>query len=340
MRIRSALCLAFCGATVLSPDSSAKAQSGDDLQQKLRALADSLSRADQFSGVISLTRNGLPLFEQAYGDADRERKIPNTLATAFNLGSINKLFTATAIRQLALAGKLQLDSSLATAWPEYPNPDVARRVTVRQILEHRSGIMGDIFHVPGFSSQNALTHNRQFFDGLAHDTLYFAPGSREQYSNFGYVVLGALIERVSGEDYYDYVARHITGPTGMTHTAHYLNASLPAGTAVGYSRGGAGAAPDAPWRSNSGTLPGRGSAAGGGYSTVGDLKLLLAALRAHSIAGAPGAGIGVAGGSGGLNAAIEGDLAGGYDLIVLANLDPPAAERIARRVREWLRVRE
>ena len=311
-----------------------------ELIKRLRAFADSLSHLDQFSGVISVSQNGAPVFEKAYGEANRETHTPNTLETAFNLGSINKLFTATAVRQLALAGKLQLDSSLASAWPDYPNQEVARRVTVRQILQHRSGITGDIFHVPGVSAPGEITHNRQFLAGFVRDSLQFAPGSREQYSNAGYVVLGALIERVSGEDYYAYIDAHILQPAGMTRTGHFLNASLPPRTALGYTHDGERASPTATWRSNSRMLPGRGSAAGGGYSTVGDLKLLLAALRANRIPGAPGAGVGIAGGAEGLNASVEGALPGGYDLIVMANLDPPAAERISRRVREWLGQRE
>ena len=306
----------------------------------LRAFVDSLVKADQFSGAISLVQNGVPVFERAYGYANRATHVRNTLETAFNLGSINKLFTATAVRQLALAGKLNLDSSLARAWPDYPNPDVARRVTVRQIMEHRSGIAGDIFRVPGAASPGMITHNRQIFSALAGDSLAFAPGSRNQYSNAGYVVLGALIEKLSGEDYYDYIARHITQPAGMTRTGHLMNMSLPARTAIGYTRGDDDAPPNAAIRPNTALLPGRGSAAGGGYSTVGDLKKLLVALRKNVIPGAPPAGVGVAGGTVGVNSVVEGGLLGGYDVIVLANLDPPAAERVARRVREWLAAPE
>ena len=88
-------------------------------------------------------------------------------------------------------------------------------------------------------------------------------------------------------------------------------------------------------RPNTDILPGKGSSAGGGYSTAHDLLRLLNALRAHRIPQAPEAGmIGIAGGAPGLNAAMEGDLRGGYDVIVLANLDPPAAERVARLIRE------
>jgi hypothetical protein len=87
-------------------------------------------------------------------------------------------------------------------------------------------------------------------------------------------------------------------------------------------------------------LPGRGSSAGGGYSTAHDLLRLLNALRAGKIPSGPPAGVGIAGGAPGLNAAVEGDLPGGYDVIVLTNLDPPAAEKVARIVRGWLGARD
>ena len=118
---------------------------------------DSLAALDQFSGVVVITREGSPVFERAYGMADREAQRPNDVETAFNLGSINKVFTSIAIRQLARAGKLDLDSTLARAWPDYPNQDVARRVTIRQLLEHRSGIGGNIFAAPAGGGGRAAT---------------------------------------------------------------------------------------------------------------------------------------------------------------------------------------
>jgi len=302
---------------------------------------DSLAALDQFSGVVVITREGSPVFERAYGMADREAQRPNDVETAFNLGSINKVFTSIAIRQLARAGKLDLDSTLARAWPDYPNQDVARRVTIRQLLEHRSGIGGNIFAAPagGGGPRGDIRRLRAYLPLFVNEPLQFEPGTRSQYSNAGYVVLGLLVERLSGEDYYDYVRRHIYEPAGMTRTAHWAVDSLPPNTAIGYTRGGANTPPDpaSPLRRNSDLLPGRGSSAGGGYSTAQDLLRFLAALRAGRIAAGPPAGVGIAGGAPGLNAALEGDLPGGYDVVVLANFDPPAAERVAKMVRGWLR---
>lgn len=295
--------------------------------QSWQISVDSLAKNGEFSGIVLVARGGVPSFERAYGMADREASRPNDLETAFNLGSINKFFTAISIRQLAAAGKLDVDSSLARAWPNYPNQDVARRVTIRQILEHRSGIGGNIFGAPPGKTRHDVLTLDDYFQLFKDQPLQFEPGSRQQYSNAGYVVLGLLIERLSGTSYYDYVRRHIFEPAGMTRTASWKVDSLPPNTAIGYTNEGR----------NTEILPGRGSSAGGGYSTAHDLLRLLNALREHKVDNAPEAGmVGIAGGAPGLNAVMEGDLAGGYDVIVLANLSPPAAERVGRLIRSEL----
>ena len=304
---------------------------------------DSLITAGEFSGVVLIAKDGAPVFERAYGFADREARIPNTIETAFNLGSINKFFTQIAIRQLANAGKLDVDSSLARAWPDYPNQDVARRVTIRQLLQHRSGVGGNIFGAPPGKTRGDIRRLADYLPLFVNEPLLFEPGTNQRYSNAGYIVLGLLIERLSGEDYYDYVRRHIYEPAGMSRTASWTVDSLPPNTAFGYTRGGGAqdAPPSTPLGRNSTLLPGRGSSAGGGYSTAHDLLRLINALRANKIPGGPSAGaVGIAGGAPGLNAAMEGDLPGGYDVIVLANLDPPAAERVARSVRGLLGARD
>jgi CubicO group peptidase (beta-lactamase class C family) len=326
-------------ATVVLVARPAAAQEAD-LVAKLGKALDSLSALDRFSGVVLLARDGARVFERAYGMADREARRPNDLETAFNLGSINKVFTTIAIRQLAAAGKLDIDSTLARSWPDYPNPDVARRVTIRQLLQHRSGIGGNIFGVPPGGSRSDVRRLRDYLPLFVNEPLQFEPGSRSQYSNAGYIVLGMLIERLSGEDYYDYVRTHIYAPAGMTRTAHWAVDSLPANAALGYTTQTADRTTSSGLRRNSDLLPGRGSSAGGGYSTAHDLLRLLQALRAGRIPAGPPPGLGVAGGAPGINTTVEGDLPGGYDLIVLANLDPPAAERIGQLVRGWLGARD
>jgi len=289
---------------------------------------DSLATAQNFSGAVLIDRNGTAVVEKAYGLADREAARPNNIETAFNLGSINKFFTQIAIRQLAAQGKLDIDSTLGRYWPDYPNEPV-RRVTIRQLLDHRSGIGGNIFDAPAGGKRSDIRKLADYLPLFVNQPMQFEPGTQQQYANAGYVVLGLLVERLSGESYYDYVRKHIYAPAGMTRTAHWAVDSLPANTAVGYTKGGEAR--------NSELLPGRGSSAGGGYSTAHDLLRLLNALRDGTIPNAPTLGFAIAGGAPGINAVVESDLPGGYDVIVLANLDPPAAERMGRAIKERLR---
>jgi CubicO group peptidase (beta-lactamase class C family) len=288
-------------------------------------MVDSLAASQGFSGVVLIAHNGSRVVEKAYGLADREAARPNDVETAFNLGSINKFFTEIAIRQLAAQGKLDLDSTLGRYWPDYPNPAVLH-VTIRQLLEHRSGIGGNIFAAPAAGKRSDIRKLADFLPLFVNEPLVFEPGTQQRYSNAGFVVLGLLLERLSGESYYDYVRRHIYDIAGMTRTAHWAVDSLPANTAIGYTATGR----------NSDLLPGRGSSAGGGYSTAHDLLRLLNALRDNKIPGGQGLGFGIAGGAPGINAVVESALPGGYDVIVLANLDPPAAERMGKALRERL----
>ncbi len=343
----TSLCVALLGAALLATQASAQPTGGAaprvvpaerEIVSRLSHMMDSLVARGEFSGVVLLARHATPVFEQAYGYADREHKLLTTPETAFNLGSINKMFTATAVRQLVAAGKLSLDSTISSYWPDYPNAEAAHRVTIGQLVEHRGGLGGNIFGEPASGSRHDIRHNRHFVPLFASEPLAFAPGTKQAYSNAGYVVLGNIVERVSGEDYYDYVRRHIYEPAGLTHTAHYAVDSLPPNTAIGYTthseRGDSVA-----MHPNGASLPGRGSSAGGGYSTARDLARFIQALRENKVPNGPRPGIGVAGGSGGVNAVLEGELPGGYDLVVMSNLDPPAAERVARLVCAMLGVR-
>src|SRR5512145_140848 len=294
---------------------------------------DSLAAAQNFSGVVLIARNGTAVVEKSYGMADREARRANNIETAFNVGSINKFFTQIAIRLL----NLNVDSTLGHYWPDYPNAAV-RRVTVRQLLEHRSGIGGNIFAAPAGGNRSDLRKLTDFLPLFVNEPMQFEPGSQQRYSNAGYLVLGLLVERVSGDSYYDYVRKHIYEPAGLVRTAHFAVDSLPENTAIGYTRGGVRSGGEgAAWQRNADLLPGRGSSAGGGYSTAHDLVRLLNALRDGKIPGGPSLGFGIAGGAPGLNAIVETDLPGGYDVIVLANLDPPSAERMGREIRARIR---
>ena len=309
--------------------------------QIVAALAgqlDSLSRAGAFSGVAVLDKNGTALFARAYGMASREARRPNTLDTRFDLGSINKIFTTVAVYQLARQGRLGLDDPIARHLPDYP-AEAAGKITVRMLLEHRAGVP-DVLRSPELWKDPLQVRTAADWYRLVRDLpLEFEPGTRQQYSNGGFVLLGMIVQRVSGEDYYDYIRRHVYGPAGMAHTDHYEGDRLPEDVAVRYSRDGGEPAVGA--GNAAGPQPvrvqlGRGSAAGGGHSTAGDLVRFARALRDHRLLDStdtealigPGAGLGIAGGSPGVNALLE--LSGPYTLVVLANLDPPAAEVVGR----------
>jgi CubicO group peptidase (beta-lactamase class C family) len=310
------------------------------LVRRLSSSLDSLAKAGEFSGVVVLAKNGEPVFQRAYGMADRERDVANNLETAFNLGSINKVFTQIAILQLVAAGKINLDSTLAAYWPDYPNKAVADKITIRQLMRHTSGIGGNIFASPTGGTRHDVRSLKDYHALFVNEPPQFEPGTSNAYSNAGYVVLGLLIERLSGQDYYTYVREHIIEPANMTRTGSFFVDSLPANTAIGYTTGRESAPPGTPLHPNTQELPGRGSSAGGGYSTAQDLLKFLKALREHRIQNGLPAGLGIAGGSGGVNGVVEGALPGGYDLVVLANLDPPAAERVSQMTRGWLGVQD
>jgi CubicO group peptidase (beta-lactamase class C family) len=297
-----------------------------EIVASLAGLLDSLARADQFSGAALLMKGDSVLFQHAYGMASRERHEPNALDTRFNLGSINKIFTTVAIQQLAEVGKLAIDSTIDHYLPDYPK-DQASKITIRQLLDHRGGVP-DVFGARYQQIGAANIKSMADWYALIRDLpLRFEPGTRQQYSNGGFVLLGEIIEHVSGEPYYDYVRRHIYEPAGMTRTGHLMSGASEPARATAYTRESDGAAPTAA------EMPGRGSSAGGGYSTVGDLVRFAHALRAGKLlkgTHAPrltgtGASLGIAGGSPGVNGLLQ--LEGPYVLAILANTDPPAAEQ-------------
>jgi CubicO group peptidase (beta-lactamase class C family) len=304
-----------------------------DLNSTVDEFASSLTKDDKFSGVILLAQQGRTIFEKAYGYANREKKIPNTIDTRFNLGSINKTFTHLAIDQLVASGKLSLSDPIRKFLPEYPNKEAAQKVTVQQLLDMTSGI-GDFFGDRYTATPKEQLRTLQAYLPLFADKpLEFPPGTKHRYSNGGFVVLGLIIEKVSGLDYYAYVRNNIFKPVGMTHTDSFEKDSLPPDCALGYTGEGTSR------KSNHETLPERGSSAGGGYSTVHDLLSYTQALEHGTIAPKSAEEqpeLVIAGGAPGLNAALNWGSRTGYVIIVLSNFDPPTATMMSRHIRSWL----
>ncbi len=314
-----------------------------ELVGKLDQLLVTRTSRDEFSGVVLLARGATPVFQKALGLASREYNVPNRLDTRFNLGSINKYITQIAIEQLAGIGKLQLEAPIVTYMPDYPNPYASAKVTVRHLLDMTGGI-GDFFGERyAATAKDRIRDLSDYLPLFAAEPLRFEPGARREYSNGGYVVLGLIIEKVTGQSYFDYVREHIYEPAGMSDSGH-LETDIPVpNVASGYTRRWDGGEHSGePRRNNVYTRPCRGSSAGGGYATAGDLLKLVEALKAGRL-GAPErsrqiteAGIGIAGGAPGINAMVEVDAGQGYTLVVLSNDDPPVAMDVARQVRGWL----
>lgn len=230
-----------------------------------------LAAQGRFSGAVLVAQDGEPILKQAYGLADRALDVPNQVDTKFNLGSMDKMFTAVAIMQLVEQGRLALDDTIADHLPDYPNQEVAKAVTIHQLLTHTSGL-GDYFESDRYEELHDQIRSVGDYLSLFVDaSLEFEPGEQFRYSNSGFIVLGLIIEEVTGQSYYDYVRLNIFEPSGMTNTGAYeLDAGVP-NLAWGYTRFDAEYNELDDIRNNSFWMPMRGGSAGGGFSTVEDL---------------------------------------------------------------------
>ena len=239
------------------------------LEARLREAAS----MDEFTGAVLVARDGHVLFRKAYGLADREQRIANTLQTRFRIGSMNKMFTAVAILQLVEAGRVDLMAPLGTYIPDYPNRDIATKVTIHHLLTHTGGT-GDIFGPDFEAHRNELRTLADYLKLYGERGLEFEPGSTWAYSNYGMVLLGVVIEKVTDQSYYEYVQERVYEPAGMTATGSLPEDEEVPGRSIGYTRPPGSTA----WAPNTDSLPYRGTSAGGGYSTVEDLGRFAHAL--------------------------------------------------------------
>lgn len=324
----------------------------NELIASLRKRLDEVVAADLFSGAVLVAKDGKTVFAHAYGLADREKKTPNTLKTRFRLGSMNKMFTAVSTLQLVQDGKLDLKAPFGNYLTDYPNKDIASKVTIEQMLTHTGGT-GDIFGPEFEKNRLELKTLQDYVKLYGNRGPEFEPGSRWKYSNYGFLLLGVIVEKVSGQSYYDYVEDHIFKPAGMTASGSEPENQVVAERSVGYMR------PDGTgWQPNTDTLPYRGTSAGGGYSTVEDLLKFATALQSNKLlkpqftemlttgkVDTPNGGkyaygfqdatvngtrcFGHGGGAPGMNGELKICPGRGYVVAVLANLDPAAASRVA-----------
>ncbi|NKE61179.1 beta-lactamase family protein, partial [Lentzea sp. PSKA42] len=238
---------------------------------------------DKFSGTVLVAHRGRPVLIRAHGMASKEHGTPNRPDTVFWLASITKCFTAIALSQLVQQGKIAFHDTLGTHLAGFP-AEIANTVTLHHLLTHTSGIGRPAV---GNGSPPGLGWNSfdEAMDGtlaLVRQTpLRFAPGTRYEYSNDGFFVLGAIIARVSGQPYFDYVREHIFAPAGMSRTNFHSRPEVLANHAIARpywtqpsGRADFAASPYAPFT----TGP-----AGGAYSTVTDLLAFARALTAGTL---------------------------------------------------------
>jgi len=262
---------------------SAKKLTEKEMASELDAFMQKLAGADLFSGAVLLAKDGKPIYEKAFGTANKDFNVQNRVDTKFNLGSMNKMFTAVAITQLVERGKLSFDDPLSKFFPDFPDKESAEKIKIKNLLTHTAGL-GGYFSQKFDESSRALYRNVDDMMKLAREEkILFEPGSRWQYSNTGFLVLGAVVEKVSGQSYYDYVSENIYRPAGMVNSDCYELDRVNTNLAIGYEKEFTDNGIE--FRNNIFSHVLRGGPQGGGYSTVEDLLKFDAALRSGKLVG-------------------------------------------------------
>lgn len=289
------------------------------------------------SGSVLVAQGRKTLFEGSYGYADRSRAIKNQVDTRYTLASMGKLFTMVATLKLVEEGRLSLDDKLNKYVSGFADKR-AGDITIRHLLSHRAG-WRHYWSFPEFLNNRLEINSIADYMRFIKDTrLDFTPGSRNQYSNIGYIVLGAVIEKVTDKDYFDHVDETLFKPLGMnaTNYTNYLN--LPEGYAL---HGGGGT--DALER-----VAARGASDGGGYSTTGDMfKIAKALVYDHWLSEdhltlisnlfrsderRKNWGLGISGGFMGVSTVLLYDSEADTIAIVLTNGNSPSAMEVGRGV--------
>lgn len=226
MFIRTAICAAallLCVphttfAADSTPDKPLSKRALDDLSFRLHATVAPYFPAEAPGGIVLVVKDGQTVLRRAYGMADTTKGVKMAPEMAMRIGSMTKQFTATAILLLADEGKLSVDDEITSYLPDYPTQ--GKRITIEHLLTHTSGIVS-YTGKPGFSQRAPQdTTVAALIDSFKNDPLQFEPGSAWRYNNSGYYLLGAIIEKVSGMPYHQFLAQRIFTPLGMDHTAY------------------------------------------------------------------------------------------------------------------------
>lgn len=243
------MCLVSCQGSTTSP----KADPATTIDHYVAGL----TKNQGFSGAVLIAQSGNVLLHKGYGWADEKQRVPNKSSTRFRIGSVTKQFTAMAILLLQERGKLLVPDPICHYISDCPA--IWSKITIHHLLTHTSGIPE--YLTAEFPTQQTTTPDR-LIAGFKAKPLDFAPGAQFSYSNSGYVILGSIIEKVSGESYAQFLEQSIFRVIHLTNTGYDPdNPSLPQ-YATGYSD---------PWTKAAYFDPSVGLGAGGLYSTVDDL---------------------------------------------------------------------
>jgi CubicO group peptidase (beta-lactamase class C family) len=257
--------------------------------QDYQAAFDAQHASLPFSGALCIYENGQPVFTRACGLANHAAGLHNTLDTRFGTASGTKAFTATAVCQLVAQGKLGLDTRLKDVLSaDLPNFDPA--VTIHHLLCHTAGTP-DYFDEEVEDDYEALWKERpmyafrrpaDFLPLFQHGPMKFGPGQRFGYNNAGYILLGLVVEQVSGMDFTTYIQQNVFKPAGMEHSGYFPLDALPAPSALGYTEAEPGR-----FRANIYSVPIIGGADGGAFTTLSDMARFWDALRSGRLLASP-----------------------------------------------------
>ncbi|MGL4599021.1 MAG: serine hydrolase domain-containing protein [Bacteroidia bacterium] len=293
--IVAGIALFFIGVSCIpqTKQASKKQTSETQITEKqiadINQLIDDLSKKDQFSGTVLIAKGNTIIYQKAVGFADQAKNSANTIDTKFNIGSMNKMFTSLSIAQLEEQGKLDYTDKLVKHLPNLPEKTFGN-ITLEHLLTHTSGA-GDIFRMPKFMDIKDTAKTIGAYVNLGiNEPLLFVPGEKFQYSNYGYILLGAVIEKLSGMSYFDYVKKNIFAIAGMENTDSYEIDQVHANMAIGYAL----PPPEPNQKPKSGEekltreantpfMEVKGTSAGGGYSTAIDLHKFSQALLAGKL---------------------------------------------------------
>jgi CubicO group peptidase (beta-lactamase class C family) len=227
----------LCLVLGFSPSSHAQSPTAE-ISTRVEAILSKTFTTNAPGAAVILVKDGKVLFREAYGLANLETQTPMRPEMVFELGSVTKQFTSTAILMLAEQGKLSLADDIKTYFPDYP--DKGATITVEHLLTHTSGIKSYTDEQSWLEKWRQDMTPQQVIALTEGAPLAFPPGSQWHYNNTGYTMLGTIIEKISGLSYADFIRGHIFEPLGMVHSRYGTFAAVIPNRAAGYTKGSNG----------------------------------------------------------------------------------------------------